>query len=230
MKNILVTTIFSLFLIFSLQSCAQNGTNSTQKQTSKAAGDNRHPSEESLKKYSKATFASGCFWCVEAVYESVKGVKEVYSGYAGGTETNPSYEEVGAGRTGHAEAIEVYYDPAEISYETLLKVYFASQNPTQANGQGPDRGSQYRSIIFYRNEAEEKAAIEYKTKLTTSGKYDQPIAAEIVPFTKFWMAEGYHQNYVELNPTQGYVMGESIPRIKRFQGQMPELIKEGYRF
>ena len=228
MKNLLLTSFFSLLLGASMQSCAQNRSKTTQKSTSSTTAAVRHPATSELKNYSKATFASGCFWCVEAVYESVKGVKEVYAGYAGGKENKPTYEEVGGGRTSHAEAIEVYYDPKEITYETLVKIYFASQNPTQANGQGPDRGAQYRSIIFYSNDAEKKTAENYK--LSLAAKYKQPIAAEIVPLTKFWIAEAYHQNYVELNPTQGYVMGESIPRIKRFQAQFPELIKAGMRF
>lgn len=185
---------------------------------------------QDLSKYSKAYFASGCFWCVEAVFESVKGVKEVISGYAGGKEANPTYEEVGSGSTGHAESIEVYYDPTVVSYNTLLKVYFASQNPTQVNGQGPDNGRQYRSIIFYSNPTEKKEAEDYKTKLNASGEFKTPIAAEIVPFVKFWDAEGYHQNYVANNPNVGYVQFESIPRIKRFQSKYPELIKPGHKF
>ena len=185
---------------------------------------------QDLSKYSKAYFAAGCFWCVEAVFESVKGVKEVISGYSGGKEANPTYEEVGSGSTGHAESVEVYYDPAVVSYATLLKVYFASEDPTQVNGQGPDHGRQYRSIIFYSNDAEKKEAEDYKSKLNASGEYKAPIAAEIVPFVKFWNAEGYHQNYVANNPNIGYVKFESIPRIKRFQSKYPELIKPGHKF
>lgn len=185
---------------------------------------------QDLSKYSKAYFAAGCFWCVEATFESVKGVKEVISGYSGGKEANPTYEEVGSGSTGHAESVEVYYDPAVVSYATLLKVYFASEDPTQVNGQGPDHGRQYRSIIFYSNDAEKKEAENYKSKLNSSGEFKAPIAAEIVPFVKFWNAEGYHQNYVANNPNVGYVQFESIPRIKRFQSKYPELIKPGHKF
>ncbi len=185
---------------------------------------------QDLSKYSRAYFASGCFWCVEAVFESVKGVKEVVSGYSGGKEANPTYEQVGGGSTGHAESIEVYYDPAEVSYVTLLKVYFASQNPTQVNGQGPDHGRQYRSIIFYTNAGEKKEAENYKSKLNATKEYNAPIAAEIVAFEKFWKAEGYHQNYVVNNPNVGYVQFESIPRIKRFQSKYPDLIKPGHKF
>ncbi|MEO7524541.1 MAG: peptide-methionine (S)-S-oxide reductase MsrA [Ferruginibacter sp.] len=183
-----------------------------------------------LSKYSKAYFASGCFWCVESVFESVKGVKEVVSGYSGGKEANPTYEQVGSGSTGHAESIEVYYDSSEVSYPTLLKVYFGSQNPTQVNGQGPDHGKQYRSIIFYSNAAEKQEAENYISKLNASGEYKQAIAAEVTAFDKFWEAEAYHQNYIANNPKVSYVQFESIPRIKKFQNKYPELIKPGHKF
>ncbi len=222
-------TIFSFLipalLLFSATSCAQK--TMKEKETTVAAV-NEHPKD--LTGLSIATFASGCFWCVESVYESVKGVKEAVSGYAGGTEANPSYEEVGRGGTGHAETVQVYYDPKEVSYETLLKVYFGSEDVTQVNGQGPDRGTQYRSIIFYRNPQEKMEAENYIKQLNASGKYSAPVAAQVVPFTKFWEAESYHQNYVEHNPNVPYVRGESIPRIKRFQAQYPELIKAGHKF
>jgi len=119
-------------------------------------------SDQDLSTYSKAYFASGCFWCVEAVYESVRGVAESISGYSGGHTANPTYQSSNTGRTGHAEAVEIYYDPEVVSFETLVQVYYASQDPTQVNGQGPDRGSQYRSIIFYQNDQEKMIAEQYK--------------------------------------------------------------------
>ncbi len=172
----------------------------------------------------KAYFASGCFWCVEAVYESVKGVEEAISGYSGGFTDNPTYQLSNTGRTGHAEAVEVIYDPNIVSFETLVDVYFASQNPTQVNGQGPDKGSQYRSIIFYQN-AEQKQIIENK-KAALSKALNAKIAAEVYPFQKFWVAEDYHQNYEKLHPNNGYIQNVSIPRLKRFQAAMPEVLKE----
>ena len=184
-------------------------------------------SHEDLSKYSEATFSSGCFWCMEGVYESVKGVHEVISGYSGGKEQNPTYEKVGTESTGHAETVEVFYDPKVVSYETLLKVYFASQDPTQANGQGPDHGPSYRSIIFYRNAQEKDQAIKYKAFIQK--KLSKPVAAEIVPFVKFWPAETYHQDYIKHHPEVEYVQMESIPRIKRFQKQYPELIKPDHK-
>jgi peptide-methionine (S)-S-oxide reductase len=173
----------------------------------------------------KAYFASGCFWCVEAIFESLKGVKEAVSGYSGGHTKNPTYEDVNTELTGHAESVEVTYDPKIVSYETLLKVYFASQDPTQVKGQGPDKGDSYRSIIFYQNETEKTAAENYKKQLNTSGKYKKPIAVEIVPFKVFWKAEEYHQDYERSHPENPYVQNISIPRLERMKTQFPELLK-----
>ncbi len=173
----------------------------------------------------KAVFAQGCFWCMEEIFESIKGVKAVVSGYAGGIEPSPTYEQVGSGMTGHAESIEVTYNADEISYKDLLKVYFNSGDITQVNGQGPDHGRQYRSIIFYNTEAEQKQIDEYIKMLEASGKYDQPIAVEVEPFKKFYNAEGYHQDYVRLHPNQGYVRGVSKPRFEKAIKNFPELLK-----
>ena len=171
-----------------------------------------------------ATFAGGCFWCTETIFESIKGVKEVISGYSGGKETDPSYESVGGGRTGHAEAFQVYYDPKVISYKDLIRVFFASIDPTIVNGQGPDRGAQYRTIAFYTNDVE-KSIIEEKIK-EISKEYSQPIATQVVKFEKFYEAEAYHQDFVKRNPNQGYVRGESIPRRERTLAKVKDLVKE----
>ena len=174
---------------------------------------------------STAHFAEGCFWCAEEVFESVKGVKEVISGYSGGTEKNPTYEEVSSGRTGHAESIEVYFDPEVVSFETLVKVFFASQDPTTPDRQGPDAGAQYRSITFYETPTQ-KATIEDEIKkLNASGQYDRPIVTQVVPFEKFWPAEAYHQDYIRHNPGDPYVQSVSIPRFDRFKAKMPEVLK-----
>lgn len=174
---------------------------------------------------SKAYFASGCFWCVEAVYESVEGVKESISGYSGGHTENPTYQSSNTGRTGHAEAVEIYYDPQVVSFSTLVDVYFGSQNVTQVNGQGPDRGSQYRSIIFYQND-KEKEIILQKVKEQEKIHGEGNIAAEILPFQKFWKGEGYHQDYERLNPGSRYIQNVSIPRLRRFQKKFPQLLKK----
>lgn len=172
----------------------------------------------------KAYFASGCFWCVEAIYEHVKGVEEVINGYSGGHTKNPTYESSNTGRTGHAEAVEVIYDPKVVSFATLVDVYFGSQNVTQVNGQGNDRGSQYRSIIFYQNEAQKKIILEKKEALAK--KLNEKIAAEVYPFQKFWVAEDYHQDYERLHPNDGYIRNVSVPRLNRFKAKFPELLKE----
>lgn len=171
-----------------------------------------------------AYFASGCFWCVEAIYESVRGVKEVISGYSGGHTLNPTYEETNTGRTGHAETVEVIYNPEILSFATLLDVYFGSQNITQINGQGPDKGSQYRSILFYQNQME-KDVIKHKIDSINLFLNGPKVAAEVLPFQKFWKAENYHQNYERLNPNNPYIKNVSVPRLKRFQEKFPELLK-----
>lgn len=200
-------------------------TSCTEAQSPKKNKANQKPVEVPLENgLAKAYFASGCFWCVEAIYESVYGVEEVISGYAGGHTKNPTYQTSNTGKTGHAEAVEVIYDPQKVSFETLVDVYYGSQNPTQVNGQGPDRGSQYRSIIFYQNEKQKKV-IEAKTEALSS-KFKQPIASELMPFEKFWKAEDYHQDYKKKNPNNSYVRQVSEPRLKDFKRKFPQLLKE----
>lgn len=182
------------------------------------------PKKEGLK---RAYFASGCFWCVEAVYESVKGVEEVVSGYSGGHTKNPTYASSNTGKTGHAEAIEVFYDANTVDFKTLVDVYFGSQNITQVNGQGPDNGSQYRSIIFYENEAE-KAIIDKKVAELNESLSPKKVAAEVTKFQMFWVGEDYHQNYEKLHPNQGYIRAVSVPRLKKFQKKFPQLVKEAH--
>ncbi len=180
---------------------------------------------ESQDGFKRAYFASGCFWCMEAIYESVKGVEESISGYSGGHTKKPTYESSNTGDTGHAETVEVIYDPEIISFKQLVDVYFGSQNIFQINGQGPDRGSQYRSIIFYQNYDEKKIIDEKVTTLNNQyGK--KVVAAEVKPFQKFWKGEEYHQNYEKLHPENPYIQNVSIPRLKKFQKQFPELLKE----
>lgn len=180
----------------------------------------------SEQKLAKATLAAGCFWCMEGIFENLKGVRSVVSGYAGGNEKNPTYELVGSGKTGHAEAIEIEYDANQISFKNLLKVFFAGQDPTQVDGQGPDHGRQYRSIIFYRNDTEKKIAQDYIKELDASKFYSKPIATELEPYTTFWQAEDYHQNYIINNPNNPYVKHESIPRLNRTKDKVQELFKK----
>ena len=153
-------------------------------------------------------------------------MQEVYNGYSGGHTENPTYEASNTGRTGHAEAVEVIYDASKINFSDLVDVYFGSQNITQVNGQGPDRGSQYRSIIFYQND-EEKAIIDKKIAKLNMELDGDKVAAEVMPFQKFWMGEGYHQDYERRNPNNPYIQNVSIPRLNRFKAKFPELLKEG---
>lgn len=217
MKTMFLLQIALLF------ACSPNSTDLSPDNSAQEALNSESPQD--LSGLSTAYFASGCFWCVEEVFESVKGVKEAVSGYAGGTEKNPTYQQVGNGSTGHAEAVEVFYDPKVVNYATLLKVFFNSQDPTTKNRQGPDAGAQYRSIAFYQT-TEEKALIETMIKeLDASGKYTSPIVTQVTSFEKFWPAEDYHQNYVRQHPDEGYVRGVSIPRFERFKKEMPEVLK-----
>lgn len=164
-----------------------------------------------------AVFAAGCFWCTEHVFEAVVGVKEAVSGYSGGDLKNPSYEQVGTNRTGHAESIAVFYDPKVVSYKELVTVFFASQDPTTPNQQGPDRGSSYRSIAFYKNAAEKKIIEDKIKELTANKVFSSPIVTEVKPVGDFYGAEDYHQDYVKNNPNQPYVKGVSLPRYNKFK-------------
>ena len=218
------TILFAISMFFVQTACQSS--NEKNKEAEVIAQIEQDPVQVPLQEgLARAYFASGCFWCMEAVYESVKGVKESISGYSGGHTENPTYETSNTGRTGHAEAVEIIYDPKVVSFATLIDVYFGSQNITQVNGQGPDRGSQYRSIIFYQNEAEKKFIDE---KITAQNKQltDKVVAAQVLPFQKFWVAEEYHQNYERLNPNNPYIQNVSIPRLKRFQKRFPHLLKK----
>lgn len=174
-----------------------------------------------------AYFASGCFWCVEAVFEQVNGVEEVLSGYAGGDTVNPTYSQVVTGRTGHAETTKVIYDPKKIDFETLVTVFFGSHDPTTLNRQGPDKGTHYRSIAFYQNDAEKLIIKEHIEKLTKAERYINPIVTEVKAFDVFYQAEDYHQNYEQNNPNNPYIKAVSKPRVSSFLQAYPELLKKG---
>ena len=179
----------------------------------------------SKKENKVAYFASGCFWCVEAVFESVIGVDEAISGYAGGHTLNPTYQTIGTEKTGHAETVAVYYNPKKVSFKTLVTVFFGSHDPTTKNGQHPDYGTQYRSIAFYSTDSEKKIIEAAITKLNQE-IYSGKIVTEITKHTKFYKAEDYHQDYEKRNPNQGYVKAVSIPRLNKFKNKFPELLKK----
>lgn len=174
-----------------------------------------------------AVFAGGCFWGVEAVFEHLKGVKYAESGYAGGHSASATYGEVSAGSTGHAESVRVVYDPAEISYGTLLQIFFAvAHDPTQLNRQGPDVGTQYRSAIFYRNAAEQRAVESYIGKLTGAKTFSRPIVTQVAPLDKFYVAEAYHQDYLVRHPTQPYIVINDAPKLEHLKKDFPQLYKD----
>ena len=175
--------------------------------------------------YKTAYFASGCFWCVESIYENLKGVNEVKSGYSGGKTINPTYNQVISGKTGHAEAIQVIYNPNIISFETLVDVFFGSHDPSTLNQQGPDRGTQYRSVAFYSNEVEQKI-INDKIDELLEMKIFKIITTEVKKFEKFYPAEEYHQDYKKKNPYNPYIMKVSAPRINKFKLNYSELLKD----
>jgi peptide-methionine (S)-S-oxide reductase len=200
MKNFINGLSLSLIFI-SFASCAQSTAVSLKAPKGKAI----------------AVFAEGCFWCSEHIFEAVKGVDEAISGYSGGKTKNPSYKEVCSETTGHAESVLVYYDPKIISYQELVKVFFASQNPTTPDQQGPDRGSSYRSIAFYQNDAE-KSIIEAEINAVNLSKvYKNKVVTEVLPLGIFYKAEDYHQDYIEHNPDNPYVGNVSLPRFEKFK-------------
>ncbi len=206
MKFIMLTTIF--FSAISLVSCnSSSSQNTTMREVAIPSGI----------KTDTATFGTGCFWCTEAVFQELKGVYKVTSGYSGGTVKNPSYEDVCTGTTGHAECLQIIYDPKVISFDELLEVFWESHDPTTLNRQGNDVGTQYRSVIFYHDEQQKKKAEEYKIKLDRSGAYSNPIVTEISPFSHFYAAEDYHQDYYRLHGSQPYCTFVIRPKVEKFE-------------
>jgi len=190
-------------------------------------GDVRKVKLDAPKGRAIAAFAEGCFWCSEHIFEAVVGVDSVISGYAGGTTPNPTYSLVNTETTGHAETVLVYYDPAIVSYEELTKVFFTSHDPTTKDRQGPDRGSSYRSILFYSTPQELDIAVKSKEAFSKSGMFNNPIVSEIMPLKEFYRAEGYHQDYIEHNPHSPYVIGVSIPRYELFKKTYKGKLRKG---
>lgn len=172
-----------------------------------------------------ATLGAGCFWCIEAVFQQLKGVQSVSSGYAGGKRENPSYEQVCSGATGHAEVVQITYDPNEITYPEILEVFWTVHDPTTLNRQGADVGTQYRSVIYYHNDLQRVQAEEYKAKLDQSGAFDDPIVTEISPMPVFYKAEAYHQNYFNENGNQPYCSYVIRPKLEKFKKVFGEKLK-----
>ena len=174
----------------------------------------------------RAVLAGGCFWCVEAVYKQLDGVKAVVSGYAGGTANTADYETVSSGRTGHAEAVEVRFDPSRVSYGQLLKVFFSiAHDPTTRDRQGPDVGKQYRSVIFYANDDQKRVAEAYIAQLAKARVFDAPIVTEVIPLDRFYEAEEYHQDYAARNPLQPYILFNAAPKVQKVRKYFADRIK-----
>ena len=177
-------------------------------------------------KLAKATFGAGCFWCVEAVFQRLEGVKKVVSGYSGGASDNPTYKEICTGTTGHAEVIQITYDPKVVKFDSLLEVFFMTHDPTQLNRQGADVGTQYRSVVFWHDDEQKQKTEFYKKKLDEAGAFERPIVTEIAKFEKFFPAEDYHQNYFNANPNQGYCRVVIAPKIEKFEKVFGDKLKK----
>ena len=212
--------MINLFIIIPMLSCNINSPEPIDNQDPVYVIENQDYSE-----YSRAYFASGCFWCVETIYESLEGVKEVYSGYAGGSTINPNYYQVMTGKTGHAESIEIIYDESLIKFEMLLKVFFDSHDPTTMNRQGPDYGTQYRSIAFYSDEKEKEKINNYINLLSSNSIFGKNIVTEVKKIEEFYYAEDYHQDFEKKNPNNPYVQNVSIPRFEEFKKKSSNYVK-----
>lgn len=187
--------------------------------------EEEHGSVQTQKGLEVATLAGGCFWCTEAIFAELRGVKSVESGYTGGVVPNPSYEQVCSGKTRHAEAVQVTFDPSVISYDDLLRIFFTVHDPTTLNRQGADVGTQYRSAIFYHDQRQKEASERILQEVNDSKIWDRPIVTEIVPFTTFYKAEEYHQEYYKQNPYQGYCTVVIAPKVAKFRKKYSSKLK-----
>ncbi|MBD1396113.1 peptide-methionine (S)-S-oxide reductase MsrA [Pontibacter sp. JH31] len=217
-------TYMFLPLLLLIWACTESGTERTQLEESSFS----YGSTADTTGLKKATFAGGCFWCTEAYFERLKGVDRVVSGYTGGKEENPTYQQVSYGRTGHAEAVQILYNPAEISYRELLEVFFATHDPTTLNRQGPDVGKQYRSAIYYHDSEQQKLARAYIRQLEEAGTFRRKIVTQLEPLNKFWIAEDYHQDYYRRNPDDPYVVSVARPKVKKFEDAYRNKLKNSY--
>jgi len=228
-SKIFIGLLFAIVLLTTI-SCSRVGTSiETVAAETKGNPANTQPivsktPVKTAKGEQTAVFAGGCFWGVEAVFEHIKGVSDVTSGYSGGTKQTADYEMVSGGETGHAEAVKVIYDPAQVSYEKLLKVFFAvAHDPTELNRQGPDTGTQYRSAIFYSNDEQKRLAENYVAELTKTKTFAKPIVTQIVALDEFYKAEDYHQDYLVRHPNEPYIVIHDQPKVENLRKQFPDL-------
>lgn len=218
-------TLLLISTIFCFTSCSE-ATNADRYQT---ASTGLPTAETDTVGLAKATFAGGCFWCTEAYFERLQGVKAVISGYSGGTTPDPTYQEVSAGNTDYAEAVQVYYNPQQITYDELVEVFFATHDPTTLNRQGPDYGKQYRSVAFYRSPEEKEMIEKYIKQLEEAGTYKDEVVTYVEPFKKFWPAEAYHQDYYKLNPKDPYVVSVARPKVIKFEDNYQDKLKSEFK-
>lgn len=210
---------FAGILLLGFTSCAQSP---NQNKTAATA----HPDAVSHDNLAVATFAGGCFWCTEEAAEKLKGVADVVSGYTGGRTANPTYEQISTGTTGHAEAVQIYYDSTVVSYHTLLEAFFAAHDPTTLNRQGPDVGTQYRSAIFYRTPQEKAQAEAYIRNLNAARAFQAPIVTQVAPLAEFYPAEDEHQDFYRNNPNNPYMRAVSTPKLEKFKQKMQGRLKD----
>lgn len=226
MKLGLVLNIGILFhcvcTVFTLPSCAEQ---KNQNALLMSEGNTMLAATSTASGMDTATFGNGCFWCTEAFFQRVNGVVKVVSGYSGGKAPNPSYEQVTTGATGYAEVVQVIYDPEKISFDELLEVFWKTHDPTTLNRQGNDTGTQYRSVVFYHSDEQKQKAEQYKEALNKSGAWSKPVVTAIEPFTNFYAAENYHQNYYNNNPRQMYCQYVIRPKLEKFEKVFKETMK-----
>lgn len=219
-----IQTILSSAVLLLASACGSAQSKVEQSKTFKEM--NQQAGDKTNGQLEVATFAAGCFWCVEAQYQQLEGVEKVESGYLGGHVENPTYKEVCGGNTGHAEACNIYYDPSKISYGELLAAFWVAHDPTTLNRQGNDVGTQYRSAIFYHNDEQKQKAEDYKKKLNEEKAYSNPVVTEISPYTTFYKAEDYHQDYYNQNPNQGYCQFVVKPKMDKFKKVFADKLKK----
>ena len=221
MRTIFSNLLVAVFALASLNSCAQKNNTLNSSSTKNKATMYTNAKLDTI------TFGGGCFWCTEAIFQRLNGVITVESGYSGGKIKNPSYKEVCTGMTGHAECTQITYDANKVSLAEILQVFFKTHDPTTLNRQGADEGTQYRSVIFYRNEDQKKTAEDIKTGLDKSGAFDSPIVTEVTPFSIFYKAEDYHQNYYNLNKEKNsYCTYVIVPKVEKFEKYFADKLKK----
>ena len=225
MKQLL---IISILTIFATIGCSQKNGKTPKMKDGKNPRIADYIKDKGFEKYSVATFAGGCFWCTEASFERINGVVEVISGYSGGHLDHPTYKEVCAETTGHAEAIQIYFDPNIVTFDKLLDVFFVAHDPTQLNRQGNDKGESYRSEIFYQNK-EQKELIDKKIETLNASTFNNNIVTKVNSYKEFWVAEEYHQGYYDINPRQSYVYNVSRPKVEKVMKTFKDILKPKYK-